>query len=284
MTHHPEATGARAAHDSAALGKRLEAAKVAATQAGAALLKHYGRRDRLVIDQKGVNDFVSQADREAEDIIASVLRPAFPDDAFMGEETGLSGPSDAGMIWCVDPLDGTSNFLKGAHNWCVSIGLWSGGEAVLGVILDPLRQEMFEAVKGQGARLNGQAISVSNIASLDQSAIGVGHNRRLPVDDVTAGINALLHRGAGFRQVGAGALMLAYTAAGRVDAYVEAHMWAWDAVAGLCLIREAGGVLGEYLPDNHTLADGGPVLVSNPALYPRMVEALGETHPLTRRS
>lgn len=272
-----------AAVDIATLAPRLAAAQDAARRAGEALLAHYSRRDRLVIDQKGVNDFVSQADREAEDVIAAVLKPAFPDDAFLGEETGLSGRADSPLVWCVDPLDGTTNFLKGAHNWCVSIGLWSGGQAVLGVIFDPLRGEMFEAALGTGARLDGKPIAVSTIAALDQSAIGMGHNRRRPVDDFTAGINQLLHRGAGFRQVGAGALMLAYTAAGRVDAYVEAHMWAWDAVAGLCLIREAGGIAGDYLEAGQDISEGGAVLVSNPQLYPHLAEALGPTHPVTRR-
>ncbi|MFB2551911.1 inositol monophosphatase family protein [Ensifer soli] len=261
------------------LAQRLATAKAAATAAGDALLAHYARRDRLVIDQKGVNDFVSQADREAEDIIAAILRPAFPQDGFLGEETGLSGPEAAAAVWCVDPLDGTTNFLKGAHNWCVSIGLWAGGAPVVGVIHDPVRGETFAAAAGLGATMNGTPISVTAIAALDQAAIGVGHNRRVDVDAFTLGLNRLLSRGAGFRQVGAGALMLAYVAAGRVDAYAEGHMLPWDAVAGLALIREAGGALTDYLAGGRSLTGGGPMIAGSPALVAEILAVMGETIP-----
>ena len=253
--------------DVTALQVRLTTAERAARLAGAALLKHYNARDRLVIDQKGVNDFVSNADRGAEDIIAAALRSAFPGDGFLGEETGLSGPTEPGAIWCVDPLDGTSNFLKGAHNWCVSIGLWSGGRPVLGALYDPLRDEMFLAAEGLGATCNGKPIAVSNTASLDRSSLGLGHNQRVAVDDFSDDMARLLATGASFRQVGAGALMLAYVAAGRVDCYFERHMWPWDAVAGLALILAGGGMATTYPPKGVSLSRGALVLASGPALF-----------------
>jgi myo-inositol-1(or 4)-monophosphatase len=248
------------------LAERLHVATTAAQAAGAALLSHYGQRDRLAVESKGVNDFVSNADREAEAIIEQMLMPAFPIDGFLGEETGASGSADAGAVWCVDPLDGTTNFLKGAHNWCVSIGLWSEGQAVLGVIHDPLRNETFSAARGQGVHCNGIAIRVSDVDRLDSASLGLGHNRRVPVNAFAEDVERLLSTGAGFRQIGAGALMLAYVAAGRVDAYLERHMWPWDAVAGLALISEAGGVIHPYLPMGGALAAGGAVVAMAPGL------------------
>ena len=246
---------------------RLATAEQAARAAGKALVAHYGARGALDIEQKGINDFVSNADREAETIIADIIRGGFASDGFLGEETGLSGPEDASAVWCVDPLDGTTNFLKGAHNWCVSIGLWSNDMPVLGVLYDPLRDELFAAAEGRGATCNGKPIAVSSVASLDRASLGVGHNGRIAVSDFTSDLQKLLPSGAGFRQVGAGALMLAYVAAGRVDSYFERHMLPWDAVAGLALIRAAGGLMLPYLADGQPLTKGGLVLASGPALF-----------------
>ena len=247
----------------AELDRRLVVAVAAARAAGAALVAHYGARDRLAVEQKGVNDFVSNADREAEEIILGHLCPAFPADAFLGEETGLSGTAGSGAVWCIDPLDGTTNFLKGTHNWCVSIGLWQGDAAVLGVIHDPLRDETFAGIAGRGGSVNGVTLKVSGISGFDRASLGLGHNRRVPVDRFAADVVALMADGAGFRQVGAGALMLAYVAAGRVEAYVERHMWPWDAVAGLALIRAAGGSHAPYLAPGAGIAEGGPVIAGN---------------------
>ncbi|SDN04174.1 inositol monophosphatase family protein [Ensifer sp. YR511] len=253
---------------------RFAAAITAARAAGALLVSHYGKLERLDIEQKGLNDFVSNADREAEDVIWRLLGDAFPQDGFLGEETGLSGPPDAALIWCVDPLDGTSNFLKGAHNWCVSIGLWSAGEPLLGVIYDPIRDELFTGAQEMAATCNGRPIHVSAIDRLDKAALGLGHNHRVRPTDFAADMEKLVAAGASFRQVGAGALMLAYTAAGRVDSYFERHMWAWDAVAGLAIIRAAGGVSAPYPRDGIDLRKGDRVIAAGPALYPILTDIL----------
>ena len=251
---------------SQALDQRLQVAIAAARAAGRLLLTHYAARDRLVIDQKGRNDFVSQADREAEAVILGILSEAFPDDCLLGEETGRQGAAGSNLVWCIDPLDGTSNFLKGAHNWCVSIGLLDHGIPVLGVIYDPVRDEMFEGGLGIGARCNGQDMQVSGVAAADMAVIGLGHTSRIPLDIFLAQTSGLLASGVAFRQLGAGALMLAYVAAGRFDAYYERHMWPWDAVAGLALITAAGGRLDAYA--TQPVEAGGRVLASNSALHP----------------
>ncbi len=248
------------------ISARLSVAREAARVAGAVLMAHYARRSALVIDQKGVNDFVSQADREAEEAILAILAARFPQDRLLGEETGYAGAAGNGVTWCIDPLDGTSNFLKGAHNWCVSIGLLDGDRPVLGVILDPVRGEMFEGGPGLGARCNGAAIACNAETDPGRCLVGIGHTKRIALEDFGEDTRALLATGLAFRQVGAGALMLAYLSAGRIDAYYERHMWPWDAVAGLALVRAAGGDFAPYL--SGPPEEGGPVLAAGAGLLP----------------
>ncbi len=254
------------------LRERLEVARQAAQAAGRVLLAHYAAREALTIDQKGRNDFVSQADREAEAVIFALLAQHFPQDGLLGEETGQAGVAGAAFVWCIDPLDGTSNFLKGAHNWCVSIGLLQNGMPVLGVVHDPVRQEMFEGAEGLGVRENGQPMKVSAVDAPDRAAVGIGHVQRVPVEVFCADTARLLNAGFAFRQVGAGALMLAYLAAGRIDAYFERHMWPWDAIAGLALLRLAGGRFAPY--QTWDLAAGDLVMAANAALYPALERTL----------
>ncbi|MDX7952759.1 inositol monophosphatase family protein [Lichenihabitans sp. Uapishka_5] len=257
------------------LATRLDLAVSAARQAGAHLRDLYERRGELVIEQKGRNDFVSRADREAEALIKDLVAAHYPGDAFIGEETGAAGlAASAGAIWVVDPLDGTTNFLKGAHNWCVSIGLVLDGVIAAGVIYDPLRDEMFEGAVGDGARVSGRPIAVSTVTDPGEGVIGLGIVPRIGADRFSDDARALLATGMSFRQVGAGALMLAYTAAGRVDAYFERHMWAWDATAGLALIQAAGGAALPY-PTGPASLKGGAVLAANPVLLARLEDRLG---------
>jgi myo-inositol-1(or 4)-monophosphatase len=251
---------------------RLGLAEAAARAAGEVLLHHFARRGALVIDRKGVNDFVSEADRAAEAAIMGLLAERVPGDARLGEETGASG-GGGGLTWCIDPLDGTSNFLKGAPNWCVSVGLLDGVEPVLGVILDPVRDEMFAGGPSFGARLNGEPIRCNAEDDPGRCLVGIGHAKRVPVQRFAEDTRALLDTGLAFRQVGAGALMLAYLSAGRIDAYFERHMWPWDAVAGLALVRAAGGEVAPYLSAG-AVADGGPVLAANEGLLPALRSAL----------
>ena len=257
------------------LQARLTVAMAAARAGGELWLSHYARRDLLVIDQKGRNDFVSQADRESEDIIFAMLSQAFPDDGLLGEETGQSGPPGAPLVWCVDPLDGTSNFLHGAHNWCVSIGLVDNGEPVLGVIYDPVRDEMFAGGRGIPMTLNGVPTTVSAVDALDHAVMSLGHNARVPLELFGAETLRLLASGAAFRQLGAGALMLAYVAAGRFEGYYEWHMWPWDAVAGLALIEAAGGTYEPYLKG--PLEKGGRVMASNGVLHAALIKTIQPT-------
>ncbi len=250
---------------------RLVAAKLAARKAGDVLLRLADQLGNLEVVRKGTNDFVSNADKTAETVILDILRPKFRNDGFVAEESGASGNLMAEFQWCIDPLDGTSNFLHGAQNWCVSIGLLQNGLPVMGVVYDPTRKELFEGVVGMGARLNSGPVSVSSVDDPASATVGIGHVPRLPIETFCLDTARLLKAGFAFRQVGAGALMLAYVASGRVDAYFERHMWPWDAVAGLALIRAAGG---DHLPYTQTAPwAGGLVLAGGPDLV-RKISAI----------
>ena len=246
---------------------RLVAAKQAARNAGKVLLNFAHQRGELNVVRKGTNDFVSNADKAAETVILDLLQARFRNDGYIAEESGLSGNPNAEFQWCIDPLDGTSNFLHGAQNWCVSIGLLQNGQPVMGVIFDPTRNELFEGVVGMGARLNSAPLAISSVQDPGSATIGLGHVPRVPIETFCLDTARILKAGFAFRQIGAGALMLAYVAAGRVDVYFERHMWPWDAVAGLALIRAAGG---EYLPYSSAKpGDGALVLAGGSELVRR---------------
>lgn len=255
------------------LAARHRVAIAAAREAGRHLADLYRRRDQLVIETKGPNDFVSRADKEAEAIVRGAISVAFPADRFLGEETGYSGPDNARCLWVVDPLDGTTNFLKGAHNWCVSIGVMVDGVPTIGIVYDPLRDEMFEARKGHGARMNDAPLAVSSVTRMQDAVCALGYTPRLPLPPFITKTTHLLETGVAFRQLGAGALMLAYVAAGRIDLYWEFHMWPWDVMGGIVLIEEAGGRVAPFPDHEGDLAEGGRLVAGPPQLYPALLAA-----------
>jgi myo-inositol-1(or 4)-monophosphatase len=260
------------------LEPRRRAAEAAVREAGQIAAGFYARRSSLRIDRKGVQDLVSEADRACEDAIVAALSRAFPDDGFLGEEGGRRGGS-GDALWVIDPIDGTHNFLTGIPFWCVSIALVVGGEAVLGVIFDPCADELFSAARGGGTLLNGAPVKVSGETELTRARLCVGFSFRRPVADHVRAIEACLSAGCEYLRLGSGALALAYVAAGRFDAYWETHMNAWDAAAGLALVREAGGWTNDFLAGKG-LEDGNEILASTPAL----VEPFKQLSGFSKRS
>jgi myo-inositol-1(or 4)-monophosphatase len=216
----------------------------AARKAGRKLVRDFGEVENLQVSIKGPGDFVSAADRKAEQIIRDELTGARPNYGWLGEESEPVAGIDPTRRWIVDPLDGTTNFLHGLPHWCVSIGLEHKGEIVAGVIFDPIKDEMFVAEKGQGAWLNDRRIRVSGRREISEMifATGVpwGGSKELPKS--LGDMAKLLPRCAGVRRFGAAALDLAYVAAGRYDGFWERGLNAWDIAAGLCILREAGAL------------------------------------------
>lgn len=255
------------------LNRRLEVARDAIRAAGALAADFHARRASLAIDRKGVQDVVSEADRACEALIVARLTAAFPDDGILGEEGGSSNEG-AAAVWVIDPIDGTHNFLTGVPFWCVSVGLVVDGEPVLGLILDPGRGELFHAVRGQGAFLDGARIRVSGETDLARARMCVGFSYRRAVDDHIRAVDGLLRAGCEYLRLGSGALGMAYTAAGRFDGYWERHINSWDVAAGLVLVREAGGWVCDFLAGDG-LGKGGEILAVTPALLEPIRRATG---------
>ncbi|MEO5764329.1 MAG: inositol monophosphatase family protein [Casimicrobiaceae bacterium] len=238
-----------------------------ARDAGALGWRYFIGELEFTAEAKGERqDWVSAADHAVEQQIRDALARRFPDDAMLGEE---AGGAIGERLWVVDPIDGTLNFVHGMRYWCVSIAYVERGIRRAAAIYDPSLDELFTAAAGAGARCNGAAIRVSDCTSLDRALISQGYVHRHDLDAHLRLRRALLAAGAAVKDPGAGALMLAHVAAGRFDAFYEPHMHPWDALAGLLLIEEAGGIVGPY-PGPQGIAAGGAVIGAAPGVYPSL--------------
>jgi myo-inositol-1(or 4)-monophosphatase len=241
-------------------------------EAAAMALGFHRRLDTLKVEHKGIQDVVSEADVEVERLIRGRLAERFPEDAFFGEESGLSDVAGARDIWVVDPIDGTQPFLSGLSSWCVSVGHARDGVLQMGFLAAPARDEVFVGRVGHGATLNGKSISVSRSTRLDDGLLSIGMSPRIGADQILPMFDALLRQGVVYYREGSGALSLAYVAAGRLIGYIEAHLNSWDGAAGVALVQAAGGRVNDWF-SLHTLRTGGPIAATNAALYPAL-EAL----------
>jgi myo-inositol-1(or 4)-monophosphatase len=254
------------------LDQALEFAKTISREAGQ-LLTEYWRRG-VVAEYKGVIDLVSEADRASEKLILDRIRSVYPDHAILSEETG-SNQSSAPYSWIVDPLDGTTNFTHGHPDFAVTVALQVKDAIELGVVFDPLRDELFAARRGQGAWLNDRRIKVSTTQQLDRSLLVTGfpYDRRTNPHNNLREDNAFLMKAQGVLRSGSAAIDLASVASGRVDGYWEYRLSPWDMAAGMLLVREAGGrvtnVEGEQLTVPH--AD---VVASNGFIHAEMMSVL----------
>jgi myo-inositol-1(or 4)-monophosphatase len=218
----------------------------AARAAGNALLRGMHKLDAIAVVEKDRMDFASEMDEEAEKAAIKELRRAHPEFAIIGEEGGVQGKGHS--VFVIDPLDGTSNYLRGFPHWCVSIALVEGGEPQHGVVFDPLRNELFTASRGSGAVLNDRRIRVAERRDLNGAVLATGfpprERERAPAQ--LECVRALLRDAEDIRRTGSAALDLAYVACGRVDGYVEAGVKPWDIAAGVLLVREAGGRVCDF--------------------------------------
>ena len=257
------------------ISDRFLLAQEAAREAGRVALDCFRRRDRLVVEQKGPQDPVSDADRRVEALILKKIEGRFPLDGFLGEESGASAEFETSTrLWVVDPIDGTACFVSGIPTWCVSIALVAEGEIELGVVYDPNADELYAAARGRGATLNGVPVRVSDANDLSLGAVGVGFSSRISPGPSLGVMAKLLEAGGMFQRNGSGALSLAYVAAGRYLGYYEEHINAWDAMAGMALIREAGGWTNNFLA-NDCLAKGNMALACAPGVARRLREICG---------
>jgi myo-inositol-1(or 4)-monophosphatase len=251
----------------------LSLATEAAKAAGAILLEFWNSRDRLTISSKRAGDFVSEADVTAENYLRDTLLGARPGDAWIAEEGGAQLGST--RRWIVDPLDGTTNFLRGIPHWAVSIGLEVDGVLTLGVVHDPVKSETFSAQIGMGASLNGNPISCSQTDSLTGALFGTGvpFGSMDHIVDHASEIARIMPHCAGVRRLGSAALDLAYVASGRLDGFWERNLRIWDIAAGLVLLQESGAIV-EDLHGDQDVQKTGSVLCGAPAIFDAFAKIL----------
>jgi len=213
---------------------------------GRVLVRHFRRLAPGQIEEKSKNDYVSEADRAAERAVRAELAHRFPGIGFVGEEGGAHG--DPVLRWIVDPLDGTLNFVQGLPHWCVSVALWDAEGPVVGCILDPLRNDLFEATRGGGARWNGHPMAVSRQPGMDGAFLATGFafqlGERFPLWN--RALQQVWPRAKGIRRAGSAALDLAYVACGIYDGFFELGLKPWDMAAGALLVKEAGGSISDW--------------------------------------
>jgi myo-inositol-1(or 4)-monophosphatase len=258
--------------DSRALDTRLHVACAIAREAGEIAKRRFVDRGSFTVGFKGPQDYLTEVDGEVERLIATRLHRLFPDDGFIGEEgEGRVGAAGA-PIWVVDPIDGTANFARGAPHFCVSIAAIIGREIEIGVIYHPMFDELFAARRGGGASLNGVEMRVADTKDLKVATVEIGWNMRYGADKYIALMSRIIATGSGAVRSGSGALGLAYVAAGRRDGYVENHMNAWDCLAAIALVREAGGYASDFLA-GEGLRKGNPIVACAPGVKDALLAA-----------
>jgi myo-inositol-1(or 4)-monophosphatase len=248
---------------------------MAARRGGDSLIRNMNKLEKLRVEQKGRNDFVSDADHAAEAEVIEVIHKHYPDHAIRAEESGASGTSD--YEWIIDPLDGTTNYLHGFPVFCVSVALAHKGRLEHGAVYDPLRQEFFTASRGEGAQLEGRKIRVSGRVDLEQALIGTGFPYRDSNEIIDPYVNMLvsaMNHTRGVRRAGSAALDLCYVAAGRLDAFWETGLSPWDMAAGALIIREAGGIVSG-LDGSEDFLDTGHILCGSPKIYSGLARLFG---------
>ncbi len=246
-----------------------------ARRVGRALLKDFTEVEQLQVSTKGPGDFVSRADRQAEETIRTALLEARPTYGFVGEEYGEVDGEDPTRRWIVDPIDGTTNFLHGLGHWAVSIALEHKGQIVAGVVYDPVKDELFHAEKGNGAWMNESRIRVSARHRMIESifATGLPFAGSSDLPQTLKDLAQLLPATAGVRRFGAASLDLAYVAAGRYDGYWERRLHAWDIAAGLIIAKEAGALVEAVKEEGDILQDGS-IIVANEAIFSKFAKVI----------
>lgn len=255
------------------LSQRFVVAVEAARAAGEVALGHFHDLPSLTVEQKGEQDLVSEADRQTEDTIRRIVKAAFPEDAFVGEESGAESIDPDQGAWVVDPIDGTQPFLLGLPTWCVSIAYVHGDTVQIGVILNPATDDLYVARRGAGATWNDRPMHVRPATSLAEGLTGMGCSARTTPAEIGHIAATLRARGGMYHRIGSGALSLAYVAAGHLIGYLEPYMNAWDCLAAILLVEEAGGQVSPFLHD-HGITGGGSIVAATPGVFDEVAALL----------
>ncbi|MCL1079413.1 inositol-1-monophosphatase [Parashewanella spongiae] len=247
----------------------------AARAAGQTIMRAYTELDRIEVSEKGINDFVTSVDKEAEAAIIYQIRKSYPDHTIVGEEGGEDRGSNKDFMWIVDPLDGTNNFVRGIPHFAVSIALQQKGKTEVAAIYDPVREELFTAVRGKGAKLNEFRIRVTNPNDLNNTIIGTGFpfKARQHSETYMNIFGEVFNECADLRRAGSAALDLAYVASGRLDGFFEIGLKPWDIAAGDLICREAGGTVTDF-SGNHNYLSSGNIVAGAPKVTSNLVKTI----------
>ena len=259
-----------ASDPSEALSRRFEAAQSIVAEAAALAMRMRPPSGGPAATQKSAQDWLTEADGAVEAMIAERIGALFPEDGFMGEETGRT--RSGALRWVVDPIDGTSNYARGRNRWCVSLGLLQDDQPVAGILAAPALGETFAALQGAGATLNGQPIRVSSMTDPARAMVEVGWSPKVSRQDFVATVDRVMALGAMPRSGGSGAMALADVAAGRLDGYIELYINLWDVAAALSILSEAGAMVSPFLR-NGGLERGIPILAAAPGVAAALSEA-----------
>ncbi len=261
----------------------LNIAVNAAREAGKIISRNIGRIDSLSIHVKQKNDFVSEVDNQAEQEIINIIRRAYPQHGILAEESGQNDGNREGdeYQWIIDPLDGTTNYLRGFPHYSVSIALRHKQRLEVGVIYDPFKDELFSAGRGNGATLNDRKLRVTKLVGFEGALLATGFPFRenQNIDSYLATLREFMLHTAGIRRAGSAALDLAYVAAGRFDGFWEFGLNIWDIAAGCLIIQEAGGLVGDH-HGGHTHLDTGDIVAANPKIFRLMLNTI---HTATKK-
>ena len=254
----------------------LNTAFKAARKAGQMMIRAAGNLDAVKVDSKAFNDFVSDVDRQAEDIIVGALQEAYPQHRILTEEAGVLGNERAEYEWIIDPLDGTTNFLHGHPQYAISMALLHKGVLQEALVYAPERNDLYMASRGQGALLNDRRIRVSNRVELNRCLIGTGFPvvDQSMMDRYLAILKDFLSKTAGGRREGSAALDLCSVAVGRLDGFFEFNLKPWDVAAGALIVKEAGGIVTD-MQGNDTWLQTGNIVAGNPKVLAQMLQIIG---------
>jgi myo-inositol-1(or 4)-monophosphatase len=258
----------------------LNIAVRAARKAGDFIAKSAEHRDNIETAQKGSNDFVTNVDKAAEQIIIDIIKKSYPDHTIVGEESGVAEGKDSDYQWIIDPLDGTTNFVNGLPHFSVSIAVRIKGRTEIGCVYDPMRNELFTAQRGAGAQLNNKRIRTGSAKDLNGTILATGFpfKAKQHAEGFMAVISALFVDCADFRRTGSAALDLCYVAAGRVDGFFELGLKPWDLAAGELIAREAGAICTDFSGGTDYMRSGN-IVSGNPRIVKGMLAKVRENAP-----
>ncbi len=255
------------------LDERFDFAVELCRKAGEFARTFFDDRSALVVDRKGTQDWVSEADRKVELLIRNHLNEAWPEDGVYGEEHA-DKPGTSGFDWVIDPIDGTTNFINDIPAWTIVLAGVADGQTQVGVMYEPNVDEMYAACRGKGATLNGKSMRAASGVGLASGTVAVGYSNRVEAANILPVVAGIVESGGMFHRNASGALSIAYVAAGRLLGYLEEHMNAWDCLAGQLMVEEAGGRV-EFQNADEMIRSGGRVVVGADDIFDE-IQALAD--------